>query len=340
MSDWLKFRGGRLPGNWLSEIPAPPPWRSFGAGIPPQPPSDLGSNDFWWRYEQKRGSAFQVLRKEIPRAVNAALYLRRPLLIEGRPGTGKSSLISAVAYELKMGPVLRWPISSRSTLRQGLYEYDALGLLNEQNTPPGERAGGPVVDIGNFVQLGPLGTALHNTSWPRALLIDEIDKSDLDLPNDLLNVFEDGSFPIPELARAQNRAPMVKTSWPCGPDGKPFKVQVNDGVVTSDQFPFVVMTSNGERDFPAPFLRRCIRLRMPDPEKEDLERIVETHLGPSRKAQAAQLIQTFLNNSSNLATDQLLNAVYVTLGGRGDDQRVIGDSEKADIEAMILKELS
>src|SRR5262249_38678447 len=133
--------------------------------------------------------------------VNAALYLRRPLLITGRPGTGKSSLIYAVAWELRLGEVLRWSITSRSTLQQGLYHYDAIGRLQdsqlggtttEKRLPP---------DISKYLKLGPLGTALLPTARPRALLIDEIDKSDLDLPNDLLNIFEEGEFPIPELER-------------------------------------------------------------------------------------------------------------------------------------------
>ena len=131
--------------------------------------------------------------------VNTALFLRRPLLITGKPGSGKSTLAHSVAYELNLGPVLRWPITTRSTLQDGLYRYDAIARLHEASL----RGGTP--KIGPFVQLGPLGTAMVPTRWPRVLLIDEIDKSDIDLPNDLLNIFEEGEFEIPELASGSRR---------------------------------------------------------------------------------------------------------------------------------------
>src|SRR5262249_57184867 len=97
------------------------------------------------------------------RAVNASLYLRRPLLLTGKAGSGKSTLISKVAHELMMGPVLRWDITSRSTVRSGIYDYDAVGRLQKvgvmKKEPP----------IGDYMALGPLGTAMLGTTWPRAL---------------------------------------------------------------------------------------------------------------------------------------------------------------------------
>jgi hypothetical protein len=113
---------------------------------------------------------------------SAAGRLRRPLLVTGDPGSGKSTLIESVARELKLGTVLRWHITSRSTLTDALYRYDVLGRIHAQQFA---KARGEAVtdDITDYLQLGPLGAALASDE-PRALLIDELDKSDLDLPSD------------------------------------------------------------------------------------------------------------------------------------------------------------
>ena len=116
-------------------------------------------------------------------------------MLTGRPGSGKSMLIESVANELSFGRVVRWHVTSSSTLKEALYRYDAVGRLQELQLS--EQA----PDITDYLILGPLGTALLPTRTPRALLIDEIDKADIDLPNDMLNVFERGEFEIPELAR-------------------------------------------------------------------------------------------------------------------------------------------
>jgi MoxR-like ATPase len=138
--------------------------------------------------------------------------LRRPLLVTGPPGSGKSSLAYAVARELRLGPVLRWNITSRATLHDGLYQYDPLsrlyaaGRAAAREVPPDDELptdGG----LQDHLRLGPLGTALLPYGRPRALLIDEIDKCDLDLPNDLLNILEEGQYEIPELVRAARHTP-------------------------------------------------------------------------------------------------------------------------------------
>ncbi len=192
--------------------------------------------------------------------VNAALYLRRPLLITGRPGTGKSSLAYAIAYELGLGEVLKWPINTRSTLQEGLYRYDAIARLREserqkpQPDPNNSADQSPEKDkedIGKFLQMGPLGTALiprkkvEERKKPRILLIDEIDKSDIDLPNDLLNVFEEGEFDIPELVRIKAQTDTVKVATFYRQAGEQRTYQVKDGKVPAETFPFVIMTSNG-----------------------------------------------------------------------------------------------
>lgn len=250
-------------------------------------------------------------RPEEVEAVNAALYLRRPLIVTGNPGTGKSTLAHAVAYELGLGKVLRWPIVSRSGLQDGLYRYDAIGRLQDVQL---DRAAGRPAEaerhsIGSYVRLGPLGTALLPSDKPRVLLVDELDKSDLDLPNDLLNALEEGEFAIPELERIADREPEVEVLTDDGA-----RTVVHGGRVRCTTFPFIVLTSNGERDFPAALLRRCIQLELEPPGEDQLVAMVKAHLGTTAATEGAPLIQRFLNRDPGavIAADQLLNALFLT----------------------------
>lgn len=301
--DWQIFTGIAETSDIkrLAKFP-PPPWRDF-------------SRDY------KRGQTYRASKEQI-RLVNAALYLRRPLLITGQPGVGKSSLAYSVAEALGLGPVLRWDITSRSTLADGLYRYDAIGRMQEAQLNP---EGAKIIE--EFLTLGPLGSSLapNESNLPRALLIDEIDKSDLDLPNDLLNVFEEGEFDIPELARIAN------------PDRHTIKlfqsnerVSIIRGKLRCNIFPFVVMTSNGERDFPPPFLRRCIRMEIDPPNRDELAEIAMKHLAdhfvnePTWKDNLDKLISLYLDRRTKgkelLANDQLLNAVYLTTHSKFDSK--------------------
>lgn len=263
--------------------------------------------------KKRRGADFEPERHEIQR-VNAALLLRRPLLVTGRPGIGKTSLTYAIAYELGLGDVLRWSVTSRTTLQDGLYHYDAIARL--QDTPQFGDEKGRRPPIGDYLKLGPLGTAFAGRKvgehyYPRVLLIDEIDKSDIDLPNDLLHIFEEGEFEIPELKR--DSQPLHKVApW----DGEE-PVTIERGLVQCRAFPIVVMTSNGEREFPPAFLRRCLQLELHRPDKGKLRRIVEARLKPDEgdRDKIEAVLDLFWEHAKtkDLAADQLLNAVFLVM---------------------------
>ncbi|MFI8932937.1 AAA family ATPase [Streptomyces sp. NPDC053474] len=306
---WHVYTGGRTPHDRVDLLPDPPPWRRFTGGPPlPTPPGDSGNRHAAVSY---RPGADAV------RQVNAALYLRRPLLVTGAPGTGKSSLAYAVAHELGLGKVLHWPITSRVTLREGLYAYDPLTRLYAAGRArDGAQGSERADDIGDYLRLGPLGTALLPYARPRVLLIDEIDKSDIDLPNDLLTIFEKGSYELVELARRAEPTAEVMTA-----DSITERVEIRDGTVTCRAFPFVVMTSNGEREFPPAFLRRCVTVDLKQPATvEELTAIVGEHLGGvvgdasgALPEGAHDVIRRFFDRRSDglLANDQLLNAIYM-----------------------------
>lgn len=335
MSEWQVFKGSGKPHTAMKRFATdspPPPWRRFH-GVAPAAGVLRVDDDLRKRFATAR---FQASQKEIE-VVNAAIHLRRPILVTGKPGTGKTTLAYAIAHELSLGKVLTWSITSRSTLQEALYRYDAIARLQEVSRRK-QREIEDDPDIGQFIRLGPLGTALLPTTYPRVLLIDEIDKSDIDLPNDLLHVFEEGRYEIPELTRISAEQPEVQV-MPADSDDK---VTIHEGRVACQAFPIVVLTSNGEREFPGPFLRRCVRLNIPEHDKAKLARIVDAYFAEDKgltKERRSDLIDKFLQRRSqgDLSTDQLLNAIYLTRHGFEIEDAATG---RESLSETIWKHLS
>jgi MoxR-like ATPase len=365
MSDkWKIFRGEGQPHDGIQRLLdiQPPKWRRFAqvnqAGQALAKDADYVAKDEQYRAallekansklrDVERGQSFRLRNKQgevrdrqrlIVDAVNAALYLRRPLLVTGKPGAGKTSLAYAVAWELKLGSVLSWSVTARSSLQDGLYLYDAIARLqdanllkaNEGNDQPTDDREIDPLDIGQYIRLGPVGTAFLPSRYPRVLLIDEVDKSDINLPNDLLNLLEEGSYSMPELKRLSKRTNQVQTVE----TDDDLDVDIPQGQVQCDAFPLVIMTSNGEREFPAAFYRRCLRVQMPPPEEEELIEIVEAHLEGKLTQKVRDAIKNYAalldSEEGNLATDQLLNLIYLMKQG----------ADRKNIEEIVLQALS
>jgi MoxR-like ATPase len=224
-------------------------------------------------------------------AVNLAIYLRRPLLLEGEAGCGKTRLARAVAYELGL-PYYAWPVRSTSRAQEGLYSYDAVLRLHDVQTArlpdPADRASPG--EIGNsrdprnpreYRRLGALGKAFALQDCPAVVLIDEIDKADLDFPNDLLTVLDEPwRFDIPETGETVAAAPGCT--------------------------PIVFITSNSEKgNLPAPFLRRCVYhyVEFPD-DPERLRAIVQSHYRPREQAAPpAELVEAAVGRFQEVRRD-------------------------------------
>ena len=209
-----------------------------------------------------QGSQNYVATQDLMLAVNAAITLKRPLLVKGEPGTGKTMLAEEVAQALDM-PLLQWHIKSTTKAQQGLYEYDAVSRLRDSQLSTVD-GGEKVKDINNYIVKGVLWQAF-TADKPIALLIDEIDKADIEFPNDLLRELDRMEFycyETRELVKAKNR-------------------------------PLVFITSNNEKELPDAFLRRCFFHYIKFPDAETMQQIVDVHFPGLKKELLTAAMKTF-----------------------------------------------
>jgi MoxR-like ATPase len=205
-----------------------------------------------------KGTSSYLTNEALESAVNVALALERPLLVKGEPGTGKTLLAEAIAEALG-APLLRWHVKSTTRAQDGLYVYDTVQRLYDSRFGDGD-----VKDIRRYIKLGALGQAF-SAEQRAVLLIDEVDKADLEFPNDLLHELDRMRFFIPE---------------------------TGDEIVAK-QRPVVVITSNNEKELPDAFLRRCVFHFIDFPSKELMRNIVEVHHPKLDEKLVEQAMQTF-----------------------------------------------
>ena len=205
-----------------------------------------------------KGSDNYVVTEELMNAVNVSIALKKPLLIKGEPGTGKTMLAEAIADSLGMN-LISWSIKSTTKAQDGLYVYDTVQRLYDSQFGEGD-----VADIGQYIKLGKLGEAFTSDSQV-VLLIDEIDKADLEFPNDLL--------------------------WEL--DKMEFYINETKETIRTKHRPIVIITSNAEKELPDAFLRRCIFHYIEFPTAEKMEEIIHVHYGDIDKKLVANALEAF-----------------------------------------------
>ncbi|MEV0322839.1 MoxR family ATPase [Streptomyces sp. NPDC050658] len=285
------YRGTGLPHRPPAVLPAPPPWRTYRGGpdLPP-PPDDEAEAD------RRLGAANPV--PWVPAAttgeaaaVNAALLLRKPLLVTGPSGVGRSAVAFRVARELGLGRVLHWTVTGASHLRGALYRAR-------------------VVEGVPRVRLGPVGTALLPYGRPRVLLVEGLDRGDFDLPLELRAALLRGGFDIPELADEDSATVTADDPGVTAP--------VPEGVVACHEPPVTVITAGRGQALPAEFLAGCLHWEHPVPTVEDLTALVRTRAGitdssdPRLLALVAELAEAWSADPhalGQLTAGQVLDAV-------------------------------
>ncbi len=206
------------------------------------------------------GSSTYIATPDLMMAVNAAITLQRPLLIKGEPGTGKTMLAEEVASALNL-PLLQWHIKSTTKAQQGLYEYDAVSRLRDSQLGDDR-----VKDIANYIVPGVLWQAFEAESQ-NVILIDEVDKADIEFPNDLLRELDRMEFHVYETQRT----------------------------VRAMHRPLVFITSNNEKELPDAFLRRCFFHYIRFPDKDTMTRIVNVHFPDIKKTLLREALEVFFN---------------------------------------------
>lgn len=252
-----------------------------------------------------QGTQDYVASEDLQQVVNVSLAIGRPLLLKGEPGTGKTLLAASIAESLDR-PLLRWNIKSTTKAVDGLYVYDTVQRLNDSRF-----GGGNVSDIKHYIKLGKLGQAF-TADQPVVLLIDEIDKADLEFPNDLLAEIDELRFYIPE----------------------------TDEEISARHRPMVVITSNSEKELPDPFLRRCVFHFIEFPDEAMMSKIVKVHFPDLEQELMRAAIQKFyeVRRLPNLkkapSTSELIDWVHALLAMGMDGKKIL---EEAPMIGVLLK---
>ncbi len=205
------------------------------------------------------GTKNYVSTSDLTMAVNAAIALERPLLVKGEPGTGKTELARQVANALEL-EIIEWNIKSTTKAQQGLYEYDAVSRLRDS------QLGEKIKDISKYIKKGKIWNAFE-TKKKSVLLIDEIDKADIEFPNDLLQELDKMEFHVYETGQ----------------------------LVKAEKRPIVIITSNNEKELPEAFLRRCFFHYIQFPRIDTLKKIVEVHFPKIKKSLLDSALKTFFD---------------------------------------------
>jgi MoxR-like ATPase len=251
------------------------------------------------------GTQRYIAPPDLEMAVNAAVTLGRPLLIKGEPGTGKTQLALEVAASLGR-PIFEWHVKSTSKAQQGLYEYDAVSRLRDSQL--GEAR---VADIRNYIVRGKLWEAFDSPE-PPVLLIDEIDKADIEFPNDLLRELDRMEFYVyetRELVKARHR-------------------------------PVIIITSNNEKELPDAFLRRCFFHYIRFPDAETMQQIVEVHHPGLKRELLAEALGAFyrVRETPGLkkkpSTSELLDWIKLLLAEDLPPEALRGDDPKKSIPPL------
>ncbi|MDX9871484.1 MAG: MoxR family ATPase [Clostridia bacterium] len=247
-------------------------------------------------FTQFKGTKDYIAATELKNSVNIAINLGRPLLIKGEPGTGKTMLAKSIAEDLGLNLII-WSVKSTTKAKEGLYMYDTVQRLYDSQF--GDR---DVSNISNYIKLGRLGEAF-TSEQTSVLLIDEIDKADLEFPNDLLWELDIMNFYIPETKET----------------------------VSARNRPIVIITSNAEKELPDAFLRRCIFHYIDFPDAVMMEEIIKVHHPHLEKTIMEKAIQAFYNlrNISGLqkkpSTSELLDWVQALVIGGAKPHQIVHD---------------